>query len=189
MARIDALTNEQRERFYKALETRNGLVVECNQVITASLGCNTNVSILGSDAQAKAIMAYLLKYMTKTPSELSHAITVIHNVRQTIANFPSVAEDTGTERRTAMHFFTRMVNKLSNAVEVSTATACLLLLGMPAEICSHGFQMLFANAALAFILKKGQHSEEPDDFDDLSEYIQINLSSVSFNIYIYIFMF
>ena len=46
------------------LVVRNGLVVEFNELITALLGCNTNIGILGSDAQAKAALCYLLKYIT-----------------------------------------------------------------------------------------------------------------------------
>ena len=164
MDRISKLTIEQKTRFYSALETRNGLVVEFNPVITSLLGCNTNVSILGSDAQAKAIMAYLLKYMTKSPSELSHAISVIYKARQAVEKYPSSAPDTGTHRRNAMHMFTHYVNKLSTAFEVSLAIGSLALLGQPAEISSHSFQMLFANAALAYALKKRNYC---DDFSDL----------------------
>lgn len=142
------------------------MVVEFNPVITALLGCNTNVSILGSDAQAKAIMAYLLKYLTKPPSELSHAIAVIHNVRRTITNYPSRAEDTGTVRRTAMHFFTRLVNTLSNAVEVSAPMASLALLGVPAEISSHSFQLVFVSAALAYALKRSVTMDADDDSEE-----------------------
>ena len=170
MERIRNLTDEQKARYYNTLETRNGMVVEYNPVMTALLGCNTNVSILGSDAQAKSIMAYLLKYMTKSPAQLCHAISVIHSARKHIEKYPSLAEDTGTEQRTAMYFFTRLVNDLSSAIEISTPMACLALLSMPAEIATDSFQMLFASAALAYVLRKGKHPDSPDDFDDLFEY-------------------
>ena len=42
--------------------SRNGSVVEFNPLLTALLGCNTNVSLLGSAVQAKAILCYLLLY-------------------------------------------------------------------------------------------------------------------------------
>lgn len=167
LEQVSLLTDEQQDRFLKAFATRNGMVVEFNPVMTALLGCNSNVSILGSDAQAKAIMCYLLKYITKPPCELSHTLALIHNARRTVENFPSTAEDTGTERRTAMHFLTRVVNQLTSAVEVSAPVASLALLGMPSEICSHGFHLLFVHAALAYVLKKGRHQETIDAFDDL----------------------
>lgn len=146
------------------------MVVEYNPVISALLGCNTNVSVLGSDAQAKATLCYLLKYITKPPSEISHAIAIIHNARQTIENFPSQAEDSGSERRTAMHFLARVINQFYGTVEVSAPVAALALLGMPAEIASHGFHLVFVNAAVAYALKKHPRQENDSDFDDLPKY-------------------
>ncbi|KAI9551024.1 hypothetical protein GHT06_005687 [Daphnia sinensis] len=167
LEQVSALTDEQRDRFLNTLAYRNGMVVEFNPVMTALLGCNSNVSILGSDAQAKAIMCYLLKYIIKPPCELSHTLALIHNARRTVEHFPSTAKDTGTERRTAMHFLTRVVNQLTSAVEVSAPVASLALLGVPSEICSHGFHLLFVHAALAYVLKKGCPQESPLAFDDL----------------------
>ena len=146
------------------------MVVEFNPVISALLGCNTNVSVLGSDAQAKATLCYLLKYITKPPSEISHAIAIIHNARQTIQNHPSQADDTGSERRTAMHFLARVVNQFYGTIEVSAPVAALALLGMPAEISSHGFYLVFVNAAVAYALRKQSRQETDDDFDDLPRY-------------------
>lgn len=63
---------------------RNGLVVEFNDICSALLGCNTNLSILGSDEQAKAALCYLLKYITKSPTELIHSIALLYHARRTI---------------------------------------------------------------------------------------------------------
>ncbi|KZS03136.1 Uncharacterized protein APZ42_034213 [Daphnia magna] len=49
----------------------------------------------------------------------------------------------------------------------SKTVASLTLLGMPSEICSHGFHLLFVHATLAYVLKKGRHQETIDAFDDL----------------------
>jgi hypothetical protein len=40
-----------------------------------------------------------------------------------------VAQGTGTEQRTAMHFINRVANKLSSTVEVSAPFASLAILG------------------------------------------------------------
>ena len=93
MTRFGKLNEDEKWRFVRAFETRNGMVVEYNPVMTALLGCNTNVSILGSDSQAKAILCYLLKYITKPPTELSHYLKVILNARQYIEQHLSTAED------------------------------------------------------------------------------------------------
>ena len=144
------------------------MVVEFNQVMCALMGCNTNVSILGSEAQSKAIICYLLKYITKAPMELSHILSLYHNARQNIENFPSIAKDSGTDTRTAMHFFARIVNQLIGAVEVSTPVASLALLGMPSETCSHGFFYVFIKAAINYAVKHPQYiKEDENEFADL----------------------
>ncbi len=168
MNRFEQLNIEEKWRFVRAFEMRNGMVVEFNPVMTALLGCNTNVSILGSDSQAKAILCYLLKYITKPPTELSHSLTVILNARQYIENHPSSAEDSDTEKRKVMYFFTRVFNQLFGTVEVSEPIAALALLGMPAEICSHSFQLVFASAAVAFAVKEQQLVDDDADFADIT---------------------
>ena len=168
MTRFGKLNEDEKWRFVRAFETRNGMVVEYNPVMTALLGCNTNVSILGSDSQAKAILCYLLKYITKPPTELSHSLTVILNARQYIEQHPSTAEDSETEKRKVMYFFTRVFNQLFGTVEVSEPIAALALLGMPAEICSHSFQLVFASAAVAYAVREKQAEENDDDFADIS---------------------
>lgn len=146
------------------------MVVEFNPVITALLGCNTNVGILGSDTQAKSTLWYLLKYITKPPTELSHSLALIHNARQLVENYPSQASDSGTDQRTAMHFLTRCINQFYGAVEVSAPVAALALLGMPAEISSHGFKTVFVNAALAYAKKRQTQIENDNEFVDLPRY-------------------
>ena len=148
------------------LVVRNGLVVEFNELITALLGCNTNIGILGSDAQAKAALCYLLKYITKNPSELTHVISLISDARDTIEKYPSQADDTGTEKRTAQHFLTRVANQISSAGEVSSMMAAAALLGMPGETASCGFFYVFPNAALKYV---DNHHELRDIFPNEEE--------------------
>lgn len=123
------LTQEQKDRINAIFPKRNGLIVEYNEIITALLGCNTNVSILGSDEQAKCTLLYLLKYVTKPSIEITHSLSLISHARRTIEKHPSVAQDTGTEQRTAMHFLNRVANKISSTVEVSAPFASLAILG------------------------------------------------------------
>ena len=52
---LNDLTALELQRLQNELSSRNGLVVEHNPLLAAMLGCNTNVSLLGSAAQAKAI--------------------------------------------------------------------------------------------------------------------------------------
>jgi hypothetical protein len=78
------------------LVNRNGLIVEYNETISAMLGFNKNLGILGSEEQAKSILCYLLKYVTKPPTKITNSISLIHHARRTIKiRYPSVAEDSG----------------------------------------------------------------------------------------------
>ena len=129
-AQYSKLSQEEKEQLNQVLKSRNGLIVEYNETISAMLGCNTNVGILGSEEQAKSTLCYLLKYVTKPPTEITHSISLIHHARKTIEQHPSVAEDTGTERRTAMHFLNRVTNQISSTIEVSSSFASLAILGI-----------------------------------------------------------
>ena len=149
--KIDDLSIANKELVNDRVVVRNGLVVEFNPIIAVLLGCNTNVGVLGSDAQAKTALCYLLKYITKPPAELTHFLPLLNKARQTVENYPSQADDTGSEQRTAMHFLNRTANQLSSSVEVSSMMAAAALLGMPAETTSCSFHYVFVNAALKFV--------------------------------------
>jgi hypothetical protein len=84
---------------------------------------------LGSEEQAKCNLLYLLKHVTKPSIEITHSLSLINHTRRTIEEHPSVAQGTGTEQRTAMHFINRVANKLSSTVEVSAPFASLAILG------------------------------------------------------------
>jgi hypothetical protein len=139
LERYENLSPENKNIVNKVLLKRNGLIVEFNEVITALLGCNTNVGVLGSEEQAKSTLCYLLKYVTKPTSEITHSISLIQNARRTVEEYPSVAEDSGTNRRTAMHILNRITNKISSTIEVSSSFASLAILGGPAEFTSCTF--------------------------------------------------
>ena len=145
------LNKEDQIKFNKTLENRNSVMVEFNKIVTALLGCNTNVAILGSEETGKSILCYLLKYVTKSNTGISHSASLILHARRTIEEFPSIAEDTGTPERNAMHLLNRVTNKISCAVEVSANMAALAILGGPTEFVSCSFFHVFVLEALAYI--------------------------------------
>lgn len=63
--RLRSLPNDQQLEILRLLPERNGMIVEYNRILAVLLGCNTTVCLPGSDIQTKAILYYLLKYMTK----------------------------------------------------------------------------------------------------------------------------
>lgn len=95
------LSSDKWRRLSSAFPTRNGLIVEYSPVATAVLGCNTNLSFLGSEAQVKATICYVLKYITKPPAQLCHTLALLYKARQTVQSLPSVDPDSGQPIRTA----------------------------------------------------------------------------------------
>ena len=117
-----------KKQLNNGLTNRNGLIVEYNETIYVLLRCNTSVSILESEEQEKSTLCYLLKYITKPPSEITDTICLIQHARQKIEQHPSVTEISGTERRTAMHFLNRIANQISSTVKVSSSFTSLAIL-------------------------------------------------------------
>jgi hypothetical protein len=171
------LSKDEKQRLNSTLLKRNGMVVEFNPLIAALLGCNTNVSVLGSDAQAKAALSYLIKYVTKPPAELAHSLSLFYHARKAIQHRPSIAADQGTTQRTSMHYLNKIINKLNGAVEISAPMAAAALLGMPSETCTDSFWITYVTASVKYI--RG-HPESPSlpkisdetQFEDISEYFQ-----------------
>ena len=148
---FDALDDKAQEQFNAALINRNGLIVEFNELISACLGCNTNVGLLGSEEQSKASLCYLLKYVTKQKYGFAHSASMILHARRHVEEFPSTAEDSSTSQRTGMHLLTRLTNKVTLATEMSSHMAALALLGAPGEYVSCPFQKAFVQEASVYV--------------------------------------
>ena len=133
MADLAALSTEDYDRLNRLLVQRNGIVVEYNPTIISLLTCNTNVGILGSDAQANATARYVLKYVTKDPTQLQESLSLLYHARKNIEDHPSTADDTGSIVRNGMHFVERYTNQSSSTCEISAPAAAAAILGMPSE--------------------------------------------------------
>lgn len=129
-------------------------MVDYSAVQSAVVGCNTNASLLGSDAQTKTALCYVLKYVTKPPSKLAHTLSLLHHARRTIELQPSKAADTGTvipgRLGTGMHYLNRIVNQLSGAIKISALMAAVEIQGMPAELCSDSFSVAYVTADIGY---------------------------------------
>ena len=147
---FDKLPQKTREQVSRTVVERNGSVIEYNDVVSALLACNTDVSLLGSDSQAKLALCYILIYLTKSPAPLAKTISLVLNAREQIEIHPSQAKDSGSQQRTAMYFLNKVLNDIVGLVEISAQMAIACLLGMPAETCTHEMQLLFVDAALRY---------------------------------------
>lgn len=164
---FDALDDKAQEQFNTALIHRNGLIVEFNELISACLGCNTNVGLLGSEEQSKASLCYLLKYVTKQKYGFAHSASMILHARRHVEQFPSTAEDSSTNQRTGIHLLTRLTKKVTLATEMSSHMAALALLGAPGEYVSCPFQKAFVQEASAYVTN---HPTFVESFEDEEEF-------------------
>ena len=166
--RFNALTTEQKETLNRALCKRNGMVVDINDAITACLGANTAMYLLGGAEQAKAALFYLLKYMTKDNAALSSCLSVIRDSCQYVRDHPSIAEDTGTIVRGGKHFLQRILNSLNGLAEISDTQAAASLLGMASSNCSEDFAYCFIKPAVQNIFSSTITPTVIDSAIDLS---------------------
>lgn len=116
------------------LQKRNGRIVETNAVLMAVLQANTNATFLGSSEQAKAILFYLAKYLTKDKVALGATLSLIAHARKHVTEFPSTAADSGSRDRSVKHIMQRLLNEFNGSREIGDQQCALLSLGVQAHI-------------------------------------------------------
>ena len=147
---FELLDPEMHQRINRHLENRNGLVVEYNRGMSSILGCNTDFSFLGRESAAQCAACYVLKYITKNPAELDSTIALVYKARVDIKNYPSKAENSGSNIRTATHFLNAVLNRINGLEEVSAQMAAAAIIGMSFDSVTHDFQLTFVTAAIAY---------------------------------------
>jgi G:T-mismatch repair DNA endonuclease (very short patch repair protein) len=115
---------------------------------------------LGHLSQEKAAFFYILKYMTKDAESLSAVLPVLRDMYQRAAQYPSIAEDSGSDIRDTMFLVTKMLNHRTGAAEVSLQMAALGLLGYPSNIFSHETTYVFIRPAIASVRRTLNPDEE-----------------------------
>lgn len=134
--------------------------MEINVVVTSVLASNTAAYLLGGAEQAKSILFYLLKYMTKDSVSLTNSVTVINDALKHVRIHRSLAENSGTSQRMATHFLQRVINSLTGKIELSATQAIAHLLNMPSFLSSTTHCFCFIVAAIAHAKKIKQKLEE-----------------------------
>ena len=161
------------DKISAAIQDRNGLVVDYNPLLTALLGCNTNMLFLGSKEQSRGALFYIGPYINKNGVEIIDALPLIVKAQDDAVTYLSVAEDSGTEKRTVQHTLHKTLNKLNSQMEVSDTQAAGALFDLDARITSEIFSYYNANGYKNFILdtRDGLHqaSGPVGMVDDLGE--------------------
>lgn len=118
---VRALPAKHRAALDAALHVRNLKVTEFSPVISALRGCNTAIYLVSSGIAAQVSMLYTLKYITKDPVARSATSSLALQARKHIAEYPSVAKDTGEAVRTAQHWLARLLNAFNGMVRAGRA--------------------------------------------------------------------
>jgi hypothetical protein len=87
--------------------------------------------------------------------KLTNCLPAILESARHIQKYPSVAEDSGTDHRSAQHWVTRTLNSLTGQSEYAQALCASTLLGYTSTICSHSFSYCFLNRAINYYDKTG----------------------------------
>jgi hypothetical protein len=157
-----------------AVQGRNGLVVDYNPLLTALLGCNTNLLFLGSKEQSRGALFYIGPYINKNGVEIIDALPLIAEAQNKALTYLSVAEDAGTDKRTVQHTLHKTLNKLNSKMEVSDTQAAGALLDLDARITDEIFSYYDAKGYKNFVLDTIVHDlhqnfEPRGDVVDLGE--------------------
>ena len=145
----------------KKLPCRNSNIVMFNPTLTSLTGSNTAAYFLGMLEQARGALFYLVKYLTKDKTELSACLVTLLDARKHISNYPSVAENTGTESRTSQHFLLRVLNSLSGMSEFGAQQAASVVMERPCTWISHEFTYIFPYELLDWL---SQRRDKPTRF-------------------------
>ena len=113
--------------------------------------CDVLLPIAGSAAQAKAILCYLLAYVTKATHDVTESLPLLYHARRSAQENPSIAEDRDTAGRRGRLFLHKFLNDISGRVEVSSTMAALCVLGGEAEVFTDKFFFVFVTAAIGYV--------------------------------------
>jgi hypothetical protein len=128
----------------------NTNIATYNPVLSLCTGSHNNTSLLGSEEQANAAVFYICPYLGKVKFPLQHSLSILNMNLDHIQKFPSTAEDTGTNKRTAKHVLQRTLNKMMLKMELSDFQVAADLLGLPCVIRSDQFAYLDPMASMAY---------------------------------------
>ena len=149
------------QKIYKkisdAVKDRNGLVVDYNPLLTALLGCNTNLLFLGSKEQSRGALFYIGPYINKNGVEIIDALPVIAKAQDNALTHRSVAEDSGTDKRTVQHTLQKTLNRMNSKMEISDTQAAGALFGLDARMTSEIFSYFDAMGYKNFVLDTTKH--------------------------------
>ena len=118
--------------------------------MTNLLQCHNNASVITGRDSGEAIEEYAVSYMTKEGAPLLHAAAVLLAAIDNLSKHPSLAEDTGTLKRTGKHLAAWTVNSFSGSHQWSLPVMAYALRGHKSFSSTESFWFLFPHDNVAF---------------------------------------
>ena len=174
MDKLQTFDSKDLRTLYKIVSShlveRNGWVVDFNPLLTSLIGINSNLLHLGSIEQSKAALFYIGPYINKDGVKIKDALPLLLKAQEHALNYPSVAEDSGTNKRHVQHTLTRALNQFNSLMEVTDTQAAVGLLGMGASLCSESFVNCDTEGYEKFVSQELQRTCYDSDSDEEDEY-------------------
>ncbi len=107
--------------------------------------------------------------MTKVPTELTHAIPLIHAARISTQTYKSTADDAGTSKRDSKYLLTKILNKITTLSEYSLCQIASALLNNKSYYSTNKFWICWVDATTTY-QRSIQDINDIADVDSDSDY-------------------
>ena len=108
-------------------------------MLTFLFGCNNDPVHLGASAAAKAVMFYLVKYITKDSVALNTALSILKDAKKHVDKWKSTAEDATTNPHRPSIQLTERVTNCNGGMELADTQMAGVALGHKAHLSSESF--------------------------------------------------
>jgi len=147
------------DNFCDAIKKANGYVSTFNPVLSFCTGSHNNVSLLGSNQQAKCAMYYISPYLGKNKEVLLHSLGILRGAVNHAEMYKSAAPDAEIDckgkmkknpKRLVKRILQRFVNQANLHVEMSDYQIAAMLLDIPCIITTEQYVYVDPRAQMAY---------------------------------------
>lgn len=128
--------------------------VETSRLLGLATGGNSNVSLVTGIVNAMKSIFYQSNYMGKDGDGiLQQILPCIQAAFQKQSNYPSIAEDSGTDFRNHVSLIQKLMHSVNSLQESSAQMMALMILGTPSNIYSDTFGYVDVHATTNYMVQ------------------------------------
>jgi hypothetical protein len=124
------------ETGYVSMKKLEAWINTITPIVTYLLQCNTDVTSIFSGTAIKGVVLYISDYITKT-SLKTH--TIFESIRSVFHKNTEIISGSLPIKEKARRIMTKVVNLLSEKMEMGAPMICMYLLGNPDHYTDHSF--------------------------------------------------